>query len=84
MSSSAEWPCAEWLTQRIYTCVAVFAVPRRRAKRLKKLNRMMTSTAAQLATDRWRRHTYMATAAIVVAHVICFVVLLTQINARYQ
>eukprot|EP00883_Tetradesmus_obliquus_P002715 jgi/Sobl393_1/12921/SZX78204.1 len=56
----------------------------RRAKRLKKLNRMMTSTAAQLATDRWRRHTYMATAVIVVAHVICFVVLLTQINARYQ
>jgi hypothetical protein len=45
---------------------------------------MMTSTAAQLATDRWRRHTYLATLVIVVAHVICFVVLLTQINARYQ
>ncbi|KAF8055488.1 tmcC [Scenedesmus sp. PABB004] len=56
----------------------------RRAKRLKKLNRMMTSTAAQVAAERFRRHTYLLTLVIVLAHTVCFVVLLTQINARYQ
>lgn len=45
---------------------------------------MMTSTAAQLATDRFRTHTYFGTLIIVAAHVVCFVVLMTQIDGRYQ
>jgi hypothetical protein len=56
----------------------------RRAKRLKKLNRMMTSSAAQTATERFRKHTLYLVLAILVAHVVCFVILMTGINARYE
>lgn len=52
--------------------------------RLKKLNRMMTSSLAQKDAERYRRHTYLLTALVTVAHVVCFVVLITQINARYE
>lgn len=62
----------------------VVGMYRRRAKRLKKLNRLMTSTAAQVATDRFRKHTYFLVLTLMVAHVVCFVVLMTQIDARYQ
>ena len=52
--------------------------------RLKKLNRMMTSSVAQQAAERYRRHTYLLTAAITITHVVCFVVLVTQISARFE
>jgi hypothetical protein len=52
--------------------------------RLKKLNRMMTSSLAQQAAERYRKHTYLLTAVVTVVHVICFVVLITQINSRYE
>jgi uncharacterized membrane protein len=45
---------------------------------------MMTSSVAQQAAERYRRHTYMLTALITIVHVVCFVVLVTQINARYE
>lgn len=45
---------------------------------------MMTSSVAQQAAERYRRHTYLLTALITVVHVVCFVVLVTQINARYE
>jgi uncharacterized membrane protein len=51
---------------------------------LKKLNRMMTSSLAQQAAERYRKHTYLITALITVVHVVCFVVLITQINARFE
>jgi hypothetical protein len=56
----------------------------RRAKRLKKLNHMMQSSAAQMATNNWRRRTLGLLAVIVVAHIVCFAVLNTQIDRRYQ
>lgn len=56
----------------------------RRAKRLKKLNRMMTSSVAQAAAERFKRHTLMLTGLLTIVHVVCFVVLITQINARYE
>eukprot|EP00878_Enallax_costatus_P025839 GHUV01027676.1.p1 GENE.GHUV01027676.1~~GHUV01027676.1.p1 ORF type:complete len:1421 (+),score=378.88 GHUV01027676.1:621-4883(+) len=59
------------------------AVDTRRAKRLKKLNRMLHSSLAQVDTTRWRLHTLGLLAIILMAHVICFVVLTTQINRRY-
>jgi hypothetical protein len=52
--------------------------------RLKKLNRMMTSSVAQQAADRFRRHTLLLTGLIAVVHVVCFVVLITQIDARFE
>jgi phosphoenolpyruvate-protein kinase (PTS system EI component) len=51
---------------------------------LKKLNRMMQSSAAQMATNNWRRRTLGLLAVILVAHIVCFAVLTTQIDRRYQ
>jgi uncharacterized membrane protein len=45
---------------------------------------MLTSSVAQQAAERFRKHTYLLTALITVVHVVCFVVLVTQINARYE
>lgn len=78
-----------WLAtccRRATLCITAHACccAARRAKRLKKLMRMMTSTTAQLASARFNRHTYVLTLILMAAHVVCFVVLLTQVNARYQ
>jgi hypothetical protein len=56
----------------------------RRAKRLKKLNRVMTCSAAQTASERFKKHTLLLVLTITLAHVLCFVILVTQVNARYQ
>jgi hypothetical protein len=56
----------------------------RRAKRLKKLTRMMTSTAANLAAVRFKNHTYLLTLLITGAHILCFAILYSQVDARYQ
>eukprot|EP00775_Hariotina_reticulata_P009651 gene9651-9811_t len=56
----------------------------RRAKRLKKLNRMMTCSAAQTAADRFKKHVYVLTAMMLLMHVLCFGILYTEVNARYQ
>jgi hypothetical protein len=56
----------------------------RRAKRLKKLNRMMQSTAAQQASNAWRLRTLMLLGIVLVAHVACFAALTIQIDRRYQ
>lgn len=56
----------------------------RRAKRLKKLNRMMQSSIVQQASNRWRVHTLILMAVIVVAHIVSYVVLTTSVNSRYQ
>eukprot|EP00775_Hariotina_reticulata_P003515 gene3515-3785_t len=56
----------------------------RRAKRLKKLTRMMTSTAANMAAVRFKNHTYMLALLILGAHVLCFAILYSQIDARFQ
>jgi hypothetical protein len=56
----------------------------RRAKRLRKLSRMMTSRLAQTATEAFREHTWGVLALLVVAHVACFAVLVIQVTSRYQ
>jgi HAMP domain-containing protein len=56
----------------------------RRAKRLKKLNRMMQSTAAQQASNTWRLRTLVLLGILLVAHVACFAALTIQIDRRYQ
>jgi len=61
--------------------VEAWLVPCRRAKRLKKLTRMLTSKAAQTATDRFRSHTWALIAVLMVAHVACFGVLMYQVSA---
>ncbi|GBF97004.1 hypothetical protein Rsub_09801 [Raphidocelis subcapitata] len=60
------------------------AVDFRRAKRLKKLNRMMTSSAAQSATTRFKRQTWAVIAIILGAHVTGYAVLSTQIEKRFE
>jgi hypothetical protein len=57
--------------------------PLRRAKRLKKLTRMFTSSAAQSATIAFRQRTWLITAVILTAHLIGFAILVTQIQQRY-
>eukprot|EP00878_Enallax_costatus_P021708 GHUV01022998.1.p1 GENE.GHUV01022998.1~~GHUV01022998.1.p1 ORF type:complete len:487 (+),score=142.31 GHUV01022998.1:295-1755(+) len=56
----------------------------RRAKRLKKLHRMMFSSLAQAASRRWRMHTMVLMAVIVLAHIITYIVLTTAVNSRYR
>eukprot|EP00882_Tetradesmus_deserticola_P025626 GHRQ01028163.1.p1 GENE.GHRQ01028163.1~~GHRQ01028163.1.p1 ORF type:complete len:534 (+),score=138.84 GHRQ01028163.1:97-1698(+) len=60
------------------------AVDARRARRLKKLNRMVQSTAAQQASKAWKRRTLMLLGIVLVAHVACFVVLSMQVDSRYE
>jgi hypothetical protein len=57
----------------------------RRAKRLRKLSRMLTSSIAQSATNtcQWKRHTLYLLAIIVAAHIACFAVVSTQLYARH-
>jgi hypothetical protein len=55
----------------------------RRAKRLKKLNRMMQSNAAQQASNAWRSRTLMLLGVVLVAHVVCFAVLTIEVDRRY-
>lgn len=60
------------------------ANPCRRAKRLKKLVRMMTSRTAHTATESFRKTTWLVVLGLTLAHVLCFVILTTQIQARYE
>ena len=55
-----------------------------RAKRLKKLHRLLTCRAAQSATARFKTHTWGLVGIILAAHICCFVVLVLQINSRYK
>jgi hypothetical protein len=55
-----------------------------RAKRLKKLHRLLTCRAAQSATARFKTHTWALVGIILAAHITCFVVLVLQINSRYK
>jgi predicted GNAT family N-acyltransferase len=66
------------------SCAVVCAVCCRRAKRLKKLNRMLTCRAAQTAADQFKNRAYVLAASMLLVHVLCFCVLYTEINARYQ
>eukprot|EP00879_Flechtneria_rotunda_P009748 GHRR01010197.1.p2 GENE.GHRR01010197.1~~GHRR01010197.1.p2 ORF type:complete len:816 (+),score=239.63 GHRR01010197.1:4977-7424(+) len=59
-------------------------VDARRAKRLRKLNRMVQSSAAQLASSRWRKHTVYLLGTLLIAHIVCFVVLTAQVDKRYN
>lgn len=59
-------------------------LPRRRAKRLKKLTRLFTCSAAQSATIRFRERTWLLTFIILAAHLCAFAVLVSQIEARYS
>lgn len=52
----------------------------RRAKRLRKLSRMMTSRLAQTATERFRLHTWGLLAILMIVHVVCFVVVVMQVG----
>lgn len=63
---------------------ADLAVDWRRAKHLKNLNRMMTSPAAQSATDRFKRHTWLIVLVVFVVHIACFATFVVQITDRYQ
>ena len=75
-------PVTWWLRQRVFL---LWLQPLyRRAKRLKKLNRMVQSSIAQAAPNRWRRQTLGLLAAVLVVHIICFSVLTQQISKRYQ
>lgn len=56
----------------------------RRAKRLKKLKRMMTGSLAQVAAERFRKHTYLVVLLLIAAHTTCFGVLVTNIVSRYE
>eukprot|EP00775_Hariotina_reticulata_P003511 gene3511-3781_t len=56
----------------------------RRAKRLKKLSKMMTSSTANVASERFRKHTYLLALLIIGAHVMCFTILYTEVDVRYQ
>ncbi|KAI8467685.1 MAG: hypothetical protein J3K34DRAFT_523567 [Monoraphidium minutum] len=56
----------------------------RRAKRLKKLNRMMTSSAAQSSTLRFKRQTWFIIGIILAAHVMGYAILSTQIKLRFE
>lgn len=63
---------------------AELVVDWRRAKRLKKLKRMMTCTAAQSATDRLRLHTWCLVGGILVIHIVCFIIAVMQISDKYE
>jgi len=57
--------------------------PYRRAKRLKKLTRLFTSSTAQSATITFRQRTWLLTVIILGAHLVAFTILVTQIESRY-
>jgi type VI protein secretion system component VasF len=56
----------------------------RRAKRLKKLVRLLTGSAAQSTTLRFYQHTWVLVLLAIVAHVACFIALTLEINSRYE
>lgn len=55
----------------------------RRAKRLKKLKKMMTCTSAQSAALRFRSHTLVIIAIMLVAHLVGYIIVSTQISSRF-
>jgi hypothetical protein len=44
--------------------------------------RMLSSGIAQAATDRWKRHTLFVLATILLAHIVCYAVISSQLDAR--
>lgn len=52
-------------------------------KRLKKLSRMFSSSLAQAATNQWKKHTVVLLVVALVAHIVCFAVISTQLDARH-
>eukprot|EP00878_Enallax_costatus_P005349 GHUV01005618.1.p1 GENE.GHUV01005618.1~~GHUV01005618.1.p1 ORF type:complete len:894 (+),score=279.19 GHUV01005618.1:728-3409(+) len=56
----------------------------RRAKRLKKLMRMLTSRAANSATERLSQTMMMVLPVLVLFHVVCFTILTTHIQSHYE
>lgn len=56
----------------------------RRAKRLKKVARMLTSGVAQAAAKAWRQHTLILLVVVCAAHICCCVVLTTQVDSRHS
>jgi len=50
---------------------------------LKKISRMMASSIAQGATNQWRQRTLFLLGTILVAHIACFAVVTTQLDARH-
>jgi len=53
-------------------------------KRLKKISRMMASSIAQGATNQWKQRTLFLLAVIAAAHIACFAVITTQLDARHS
>lgn len=47
------------------------------------VRRMLSSGIAQAATNLWKRHTLALLGVIMVAHIACFAVIVTQIEARH-
>jgi hypothetical protein len=44
---------------------------------------MLSSSMAQAATNQWKRHTMFLLFILVAAHLVCFVMMSTQIDARH-
>jgi hypothetical protein len=60
------------------------AVDYRRAKRLKKLARMLTCSAAQSATLRFKRYTWLMLGLILATHIVGYAVISTEISGRFE
>jgi len=52
----------------------------RRAKRLRKLTKMLTSRLAQTATYLFAQHTWIVLLLLMLAHIVCFAVLTIQVS----
>lgn len=63
-------------------CPHLPAPAARRAKRLKKLTRLFTSSTAQSATICFRQRTWLLVLTILGAHMAAFAVLVTQVRGR--
>lgn len=63
---------------------ADLAVDWRRVKRLKKLNNMMSSSLAQAAANRFSSNTWLVIVTMLIVHIVCFAVLVTQVNDKFQ
>ena len=50
---------------------------------IKKLQRMLVSSVAQAATNAWRFNTLVLLAVVLAAHIACFAVITTQLEARH-
>ena len=51
---------------------------------MKKLNRMVFSSVAQMAAASWRRRTVALLGVLMAVHVICFAVLTIEVTNRFE